>query len=150
MYGNREIAIMSALKTLREFRAVKSAAHEQVIELVMAVQRCQTELANIDATQELLGDREALACIVQALPSTFRDKWYDKEVPTDTCKKGEYLLAWLEKQRENVIRIRLDTMASKMRAPAVVPPKPNPSMGSGDSTDKGSTLTCCTLREAPS
>ena len=137
MYGNREIAIMSALKSLREFRPVKSAAHEQVIELVMAVQRCQTELVNIDALQELLGDREALACIVQALPATFRDKWYDREVPTDTSKKGEYLLAWLEKQRENAIRIRLDTMASKMRAPAIAHPKPNTSAASGDSTDKG-------------
>ena len=137
MYGNREIAIMSAIKSLREFRPTKSVPHEQVIELVMAVQRCQTELMNIDALAELLGDREALACIVQALPATFRDKWYDREVPTDTVKKGEYLLAWLEKQRENAIRIRLDTMAAKMRVSTAPQVKHSAPVASGESTDKG-------------
>ena len=89
-------------------------------------------------SHELLGDREALACIVQALPPTFRDKWYDKEVPPDTIKKGECLLEWLDRQRENAIRIRLDTMASKMRATSVVPAqvKPRPASGN-ESTDKG-------------
>ena len=55
MYGNREIAIMSALKTLRDFRSAKNAAHEQVIELVMAVQRCRTELTNIGAISRASG-----------------------------------------------------------------------------------------------
>ena len=128
---------MSALKTLQEFRSAKNAAHEQVIELVMAVQRCRTELTNIGAVHKLLGDREALACIVQALPPTFRDKWYDKEVPSDTVKKGECLIEWLERQRENTIRIRLDTMASKMRAPSIAPPKSSSAASGNESTDKG-------------
>ena len=41
LYGNRELAILSALKRLREFKTSKTAAHEQVIELAGAVQRCQ-------------------------------------------------------------------------------------------------------------
>ena len=81
VYGNREILIMSAVKNLRDFRSSKSAPHEQLIELAMAVQKCTTELNNIDAIDDLLGDRESLACIVQAMPQTIKDKWYDKRCP---------------------------------------------------------------------
>ena len=88
MYGNRELSILSALKNLREFRPVKTAAHEQVLELVMATQKCMTALKNIDATEELLADRESIACVVQALPQTYRDKWYDLETPEGTRAKG--------------------------------------------------------------
>ena len=69
LYGNRELSIMSALKTLRDFKTTKSAPHEQVIELAMTVQKCKTELSNVDALHELTGDRESIACIVHALPS---------------------------------------------------------------------------------
>ena len=100
IYGNREMSILSTMKSLRDFRTTKQAAHEQLIELAMAVQKCQTELANISATHEFLGDREAIACVIQALPPTIRDKWYDCEVPSDTRKKGEFLVAWIERQRE--------------------------------------------------
>ena len=79
LYGNRELSILSALRSLREFKSAKSSAHEQVLDLVSAVQKCKTELKNVEATQELLGDRESLACIVQHLPATIRDKWYDKK-----------------------------------------------------------------------
>ena len=67
LYGNRELAILSALKRLREFKATKQGAHEQVIELAGAVQRCQTELGNVKALDELLNDRESIACIIHAL-----------------------------------------------------------------------------------
>ena len=113
VYGNREISIMSALKNLREFRTSKSASHEQVIELASAVQKCITELTNVAAQQDFLGDREAIACVVQALPPSVRDKWYDRSVPDDTRERGEYLLKWLEVQRQNAVRVRLDTMAAK-------------------------------------
>ena len=49
VYGNREISIMSAIKNLRDFRSSKSAPHEQIIELAMAVQKCTTN----SATSEL-------------------------------------------------------------------------------------------------
>ena len=67
VYGNRELSILSSLKRLREFKSSKTPPHEQVIELASALQRCRTELSNLDAVQELMGDREALACLVQAL-----------------------------------------------------------------------------------
>ena len=47
LYGNRELSIMSALKTLRDFKTTKTTPHEQVIELAMMVQRCKTELTNV-------------------------------------------------------------------------------------------------------
>ena len=127
IYGNREMSILSALKTLREFRATKTAPHEQLIELAMAVQKCQTELGNISAESEFLGDREALACVIHALPQTIRDKWYDCDIPSDTIKKGEYLVAWLEVQREKAIRVRLDTMAAKLRGEPDAAQNPSPS-----------------------
>ena len=34
---------------------------------------------------------------------------------SDTTKKGEYLVAWIETQREKAIRVRLDNMAAKLR-----------------------------------
>ena len=133
MYGNRELSILSALKNIREFKSSKSAAHEQVIELAMAVQKCHTELKNIDAVNELLGDRESLACIVQALPANIRDKWYDRKAPDDTLKRGEFLLAWIEEQRQTAIRVRLDALAAKLRAPPSVRKKCDQT----ESTDKG-------------
>ena len=57
LYGNRELSILSALKRIREFKTAKQAPHEQVIELAGAVQRCQTELKNVKALDELLNDR---------------------------------------------------------------------------------------------
>ena len=134
MYGNRELSILSALKNIREFKPSKSAAHEQVIELAMAVQKCHTELKNIDAVNELLGDRESLACIVQALPVNIRDKWYDRKAPDDTLKRGEFLLAWIEEQRQTAIRVRLDAMAAKLRVPPNVSGR---SANQSESTDKG-------------
>ena len=137
IYGNRELSIMSTVKTLREFKSNKPAAHEQMIELATAVQKCKTELGNISAMNDLLGDRESLACIIQAMPAAVRDKWYDKDVPDDTIKKGEVLLEWVELQRQNAIKVRLDLMAAKMRTPTVNAHKaPAPQ---GDSTDRGLT-----------
>ena len=84
-----------------------------------------------------MGDRESLACIIQAMPQAFKDKWYDKDVPDETKKKGEVLLQWMELQRKNAIKVRLDTMAAKMRGPAQQgsnAPKASPNL---DSTDKG-------------
>ena len=134
MYGNCELSILSALKNLREFKSSKAAAHEQVIELAMAVQKCHTELKNIDAVNELLGDRESIACIVQALPVNIRDKWYDKKAPDDTLKRGEFLLAWIEEQRQTAIRVRLDALAAKLRAPPSVSGR---GANQTESTDKG-------------
>ena len=134
MYGNRELSILSALKNLREFKSSKSAAHEQVIDLAMAVQKCHTELKNIDAVNELLGDRESLACIVQSLPVNIRDKWYDRKAPDDTLKRGEFLLAWIEEQRQTAIRVRLDALAAKLRAPPNVSGR---NANQSESTDQG-------------
>ena len=137
LYGNRELSILSALKALRDFKPVKTAPHEVVIELVSAVQRCLTELGNVKARDEFLNDRESLACVVFALPPTVRDKWYDREVPEETRPKGEYLLKWLELQRQNAVRVRLDTMAARLRIPPAHSSAPGRSSHQGESTDKG-------------
>ena len=134
LYGNRVLSILSAIKHLQDFKPKPAAAHEQVIETAMAVQKCMTELKNIKAVHELLGDCESVACIILALPPTVRDKWYDKEVPEDTYKMGEMLIQWLETQRLNAIRVRMDVMAAKLRNPAQ---PPGPSKVSSESTDKG-------------
>ena len=117
------------------FKTSKSAPHEQVIELAMATQKCMTELKNIDAVGDLLGDRESVACILMALPSSVRDKWYDIEVPEETQAKGAFLVKWLERQRQNAIRIRLDTMAARLRTTAA--PTIKSGTSSAVSTDKG-------------
>ena len=101
LYGNRELSILTAIKNLREFRTAKTTAHEQTIDIAMATQKCLTELKNIDAVGDLLGDRESIACILMALPQTVRDKWYDIDVPEETRAKGDFLIKWLEKQRQN-------------------------------------------------
>ena len=137
LYGNRELSILSAIKNLREFKTTKYAAHEQVIELAMATQKCMTELGNIHATEDLLGDRESVACIVMALPPTVRDKWYNIEVPEETLAKGKFLVKWLEKQRQNAVRVRLDTMAAKLHTPVAPPGKSGNASASSESTDKG-------------
>ena len=136
LYGNRELSIMSALKNLRDFKSSKQVPHEQVIEIAMAVQKCRTELNNIGAIKELLGDREALACMIQSLPPTVRDKWYDKKVPEETIEKGKFLFTWLEEQRENSIRLRLDMMAARMRGGTANTNTPKSGL-SHESTDKG-------------
>ena len=87
-YGNRELSILSALKNLREFKPSKSASHEVMIELASAVQKCVTMLGNVKALDDLLSDRESVACIIHALPSHHKDKWYDKEVPEETYEES--------------------------------------------------------------
>ena len=134
-YGNRELSILSALKNLREFKSSKSASHEVMIELASAVQKCVTMLENVKALDDLLTDRESVACIVHALPATIKDKWYDKEVPEETHKKAEVLLKWIETQRQSAVRVRLDTMAAHLRAPQQV--SHGRSSQPADSTDKG-------------
>ena len=143
LYGNRELAILSALKRLREFKATKSAPHEQVIELAGAVQRCQTELGNVKALDELLNDRESVACIIHALPPTVRDKWYDREVPEGTQARAEYLLKWVEVQRQNAVRIRLDVMAAQLRTGH---PANLPSLGVPKLSQKLRTRVSCQVR----
>ena len=137
LYGNRELSILSALKSLREFKPAKHAPHEQVIELASAVQRCQTELKNVKALDELLNDRESIACIIFALPPTVRDKWYDREVPGETRPKAEFLLKWLETQRQNAVRVRLDTMAAQLRVVSTPSGPPARSSQQQETTDKG-------------
>ena len=137
LYGNRELAILSALKRLREFKATKQAAHEQVIELAAAVQRCQTELGNVKALDELLNDRESVACIIHALPPTIKDKWYDREAPEDTRARAKFLLEWIEKQRQNAVRVRLDVMAAQLRVAASPHGQPGRSQPQAETTDKG-------------
>ena len=145
LYGNRELSILSALKCIHKFKSSKAPVYEQVIDLASAVQRCCTELGNIGAMNELLSDHEALACIIQALPQASQDKWYDKDIPDDTYKKGEVLLEWLEKQRRNSVRIRLDAMAAKIRTPTVSVTKPS---ASGDYRKRSDIqlLTCTRFR----
>ena len=136
MYGNKEISIMSALKSIRDFKSSKSAAHERLIDLIVTVQRSQTVLESLDARHELVGDRETLASIVQALPPDTQGKWYDREVPDGetTCQKGEFLLTWLEKHRQNAIRFRLDAIATRMRTAS--PGRARPATQQ-ESTDQG-------------
>ena len=43
-YGNTDMQALAAIKGLRGFKAVKTAGHDQVIELANAVQRCVTVL----------------------------------------------------------------------------------------------------------
>ena len=137
LYGNRELAILSALKRLREFKATKQGAHEQVIELAGAVQRCQTELGNVKALDELLNDRESVACIIYALPPTVKDKWYDHAAPEDTRTRAEFLLKWIEVQRQNAVRVRLDVMAAQLRVVASPHAQPGRSQPQPETTDKG-------------
>ena len=134
VYGNRELAIMSTIKTLREFKSSKTATHEHMIDLATAVQKCTTELANVDALNDLLGDRESLACIIQSMPSEIKSKWYDKDVPDDTMEKGRVLLDWVELQRRNAIKVRLDLMAAKMRVSSAPSARGSPAP---ESTEKG-------------
>ena len=130
-------AILSALKRLRDFKATKQCAHEQVIELAGAVQRCQTELGNVKALDELMNDRESIACIIYALPPTVKDKWYDHAAPEDTRARAEFLLKWIEVQRQNAIRIRLDVMASQLRVVASPHVQPGRSQPHPETTDRG-------------
>ena len=127
---------MSALKSIRDFKSTKVAAHDKVIDLVVTVQRGRTILESLGAVHELVGNRETLASIVQSLPSEVQSKWYDREVPEEetTLQKGEFLLVWLEKQRQNAVRFHLDTIATRMRT--LTPGQTRPP-ASTDSTDKG-------------
>ena len=89
------------------------------------------------ALDELLGDRESVACIVHALPPTVRDKWYDREIPEGTQARAEYLLKWLEVQRQNAVRVRLDVMAAQLRTGPVQSHQSTRPQSQPETTDKG-------------
>ena len=138
LYGNRELSILSALKRIREFKTAKQAPHEQVIELAGAVQRCQTELKNVKALDELLNDeREHCVCIIHALPPTVKDKWYDCEAPEDARLRAEHLLKWIESQRQTAVRIRLDVMAAQLRTVTSQTNSTGRTQPPPETTDKG-------------
>ena len=85
LYGNKEMSVITALKRLRSFKCTKSAPHDQVVELVTAVQRCRAVLEGLGEIGELYSDRETIASVVRSLPSDSCQRWYhrqDAEVET--------------------------------------------------------------------
>ena len=76
LYGNKETSVVAVLKRLRNFKCTKSSSHDQVLEIVAAVQRCQAVLEGMGEIGELYVDRETIASVVQSLPRDSRERWY--------------------------------------------------------------------------
>ena len=79
---------MSAIKNLRDFRSSKSAPHEQIIELAMAVQKCTTELRNIGAVDDLLGDRESSGVHPSSYASDYKRQMVRQRGPRGYKEEG--------------------------------------------------------------
>ena len=105
IYGNREAAILSALRRLRGFKTTKTLECDQVIEVVGAVQRCRTVLEGLRAMSDFHADRETTAEIVHHLPVEAQSRWYHRKPPKDESQleKSLSLLEWLEEERQAAV-----------------------------------------------
>ena len=68
LYSNHEMAIVTALHLLRNFKLSKTASQDVVIELGAAVLRCTMVLEHLHAGHELANDRETLAAASTIYP----------------------------------------------------------------------------------
>ena len=136
-YGNTNLQVLAALKRLRNFKTSKSAAHDQVVEMATAVQRCVTVVTALARLEDFLRDQETLAEIVSALPADSQQRWYHRKGARDESpqEKGHNFLAWLEEERADAVAIHLDTLARRPK-PAANPPQVKKPAGGAGGTDQ--------------
>ena len=125
IYGNRESAILSAIRKLRAFKPSKSANCDQVIEVARSVQRCQTVLEAVRAMDEFHSDRETVACVIDSLPATAQERWFHRgPALTEThVERSKALLVWLEVERRAAVSIHLHNLAKSHSMPQTMAPK---------------------------
>ena len=135
-YGNTDMQVLAALKRLRAVKPSKSAVHDQVVEVVNAVQRCVTVLRALDREEDFLLDRETLAEVVNVLPVDSQQRWYHRQGPREVGQreKGGRLLAWLEEERRDAVAMHLDALARRPKppAPTAQPPRQPAAPGGTD------------------
>ena len=136
-YGNVDLQALEALKRLRSFKATKSAPHDQVVEIAVAVQRCVTVLRALDRELDFLMDRETVSEVLGCLPADSQQRWYHRKGGRgDTqAQKGRAFLTWLEDERADAVAIRLDVLARRAKPPASPHQSGKPSLSVGG-TDK--------------
>ena len=132
-YGNVDLQALEALKRLRTFKVCKSAAHEQVVEVAMAVQRCVTVLRALDREMDFIMDRETVAEVVGCLPADSQQRWYHRPGcrGESQLQKGRNLLVWLEEERADAVAIRLDALARKAKPAAAQTATPKSTLPAG-------------------
>ena len=129
------MAIVTALRLMRNFKRTKTAHQDIVIELAAAIQRCTTVLNCLGASRELTNDRETMAATIHCLPTAAKDRWFqrealDNETPVEQCLR---FIDWLEKERNNAVRVHLNKMIRRMQVSA-------PSPASGQTVEVGPAL----------
>ena len=138
-YGNREMSVIAALKRLKGFKSSKATAHDKVMEIATAVQRCSTVLAALGQEKELLRDRETLAEIIQRNAPRFAAEM----VPPSTSSrrgagrgKAGAFMSFLEDERAAAVVMHLDALSRKPVGAPSHPPASKPPASSGG-TDQG-------------
>ena len=119
-YGNTDMQALAAVKRLRTFKAVKTAGHDQVIEIANAVQRCVTVLRALKREEDLLWDKEVVPELLQALPVDSQQRWYHRQGPRSSGPKerAREFLAWLEAERVDAVAMHLDALTRRPKATA--------------------------------
>ena len=145
VYGNRESAILSAIRKLRAFKPSKSADCDQVIEVARSVQRCRTILEAVRAMDEFHSDRETVACVIDSLPTTAQERWFHRRPAiTEThIERSKALLVWLEEERRAAVSVHLHNLAKSHSLSQNTAPKTSgraeSSLSTQLSTDQGLT-----------
>ena len=132
-YGNTNMQVLAALKRLQNFKTSKTAAHDQVVEMATAVQRCVTVLTALSRLEDFLRDQETLAEVVSTLPSDSQQRWYHRKGARGESprEKGCSFLAWLEEERADAVAIHLDSLARRPKSTANQPPVKKPAASAG-------------------
>ena len=119
VYGNRESAILSAIRGLRAFKPNESSDCDQVIEVARAVQKCRTVLEAVSAMHEFHHDRETVACVIDCLPRTVQDRWFHraKDLEEAHVERSEAMLEWLEGERRAAVAVHLHNVAKQHSIP---------------------------------
>ena len=126
VYGNRESAILSAVRCLRAFKPTKTTDCDQVIEVARAVQKCKTILESVDAMHEFHGDRETVACVIDTLPRLAQERWFHRSGSLEEghVARSEALLVWLEEERRAAVSVHLHNVAKLHSMPSGPAAKP--------------------------
>ena len=127
-FGNEEVALISTLRTMQEFRTTKSTGPGMIEELATAVQRCTATLARLGRSEEFLHDRATTAAVIDQLPPAAKERWFQQDglAQMRQSAKAALLLTWLARECSAAVTANLEALTRPPRPQPAPRPSPNP------------------------
>lgn len=136
-YGNRELAILTAVHQLVEIQ-LTGEDHERVRAMQAAVRTCRTNLRSVDAEQFMFSDPTTVGTLVGKLPKVAQARW-DEVAPApfeevDSSVTGKKFSSWLDEEGRRAMSAKNRQAASELKRGGKFTPTRPQSSGGGATT----------------